>query len=172
MQIRKTTTADLPAVMQIYAEARQVMAETGNATQWGENHPPQHIIEEDIAAELSYVCETDYCEVVAVFYFDTTPDPTYAKIDGAWINDEPYGVVHRIARTKKAQAKGAGAFCLDWCFSQIPNIRIDTHRANAPMLKLLDNLGYKYCGVICLDIPGADGERLSFQKVCDTVAPE
>jgi len=151
--------------MQIYAEARQVMAETGNGNQWGDKHPPQQLIEADIAAGLSYVCETIDGEVVAVFYFDTTPDPTYAEIDGAWKNDEPYGVVHRIARAKKAQAKGAGAFCLSWCFEQVPNIRIDTHRDNVPMLKLLENLGYEYCGIIWLGELGDYGERLAFQKV-------
>ena len=158
MQIRKTTLADLPDVMQIYAEARQMMVESGNLNQWTGGHPAQAIIERDIEAGYSYVC-TNENKVVAVFYLDTAPDPTYAKIDGAWKNDNTYGVVHRIARAR--DAKGAGAFCLEWCFRQIPNIRIDTHKDNAPMIKLLGKLGYHYCGIIWL----ANGdERLAFQK--------
>jgi len=159
MQIRKTTTADLPAVMQIYTEARQMMVESGNLNQWTNGHPPQVIIENDIASGKSYVC-THEESILAVFFLDTAPDPTYAKIDGAWKdNDVQYGVVHRIARAR--DAKGAGAFCLEWCFGQIPNIRIDTHKDNAPMIKLLGNLGYHYCGIIWL----ANGdERLAFQK--------
>jgi len=165
MKIRKTTTTDLPAVMEIYAQARKAMADSGNPTQWGESHPVQSIIETDIAVGLSYVCETNTGEIVAVFYFDTAPDPTYTEINGAWKNDAPYGIVHRIARASTPAAKGAGAFCLEWCFAKTGNVRIDTHKKNAPMLKLLENLGYSYCGVIWLEELGDDGERLAFQKI-------
>jgi len=158
MTIRKTTLADLPAVMEIYKEARQMMVEGGNPNQWTSGHPAQEIIEKDIATGFSYVCINDD-RVVAVFYLDTTPDPTYSKIDGAWKNDETYGVIHRIARAK--DAKGAGAFCINWCFEQIPNLRIDTHKDNAPMLKLLKNLGFEYCGIIWLE---NGHERMAFQK--------
>ena len=164
MQIRKTTPADLPAVMAIYQQGREIMQESGNPNQWANHHPVRSIIEADIAAGHSYVCEKtseNENRIVAVFYLDTAPDPTYDKIDGAWLNNAPYGVVHRIARAKSQEAKGAGAFCLNWCFEQIPNIRIDTHKDNAPMLKMLPKLGYKYCGIIWL----ANGdERLAFQK--------
>jgi len=164
MTIRKTTMEDLPAVMQIYDQGRAYMRETGNPDQWKGNHPPQALIEEDIQAGSSYVClgsngENDNI-ISAVFYFAIEEDPTYSKIDGAWVNGKPYGVVHRIARG--ANAKGAGAFCLDWAFKQYPNIRIDTHKDNGPMMTLLNRLGFTRCGMIWL----ANGdERVAFQKV-------
>lgn len=157
MTIRKTTSADLDAVMEIYAYARAYMHESGNPNQWHGSHPPQVLIESDIKAGLSYVCEAEN-KVVAVFYFNVEQEPTYSKIDGKWLNSEPYGVVHRIARGP--DAKGAGAACLKWCQAQHPNIRIDTHRDNTAMLKLLGKLGYVYCGIIWL-VNG--DERLAFQ---------
>jgi len=161
MRIRPTTPADLEAVMQIYAYARAYMQESGNPNQWHNNHPPIALIESDIGAGLSYVCEAEN-KIEAVFYFNVEHEPTYDRIDGKWLNNEPYGVVHRIARGPGA--KGAGAFCLEWCAARHPNIRIDTHRDNAAMIKLLDNLGYVYCGVIWL----ANGdERLAFQRPAD-----
>jgi len=157
MQIRKTTLTDLPQVMQIYTFAQKNMVDSGNTNQWHIGYPPQKIIEADINAGLSYVC-TDGANILAVFFFDTKPDPTYTEIDGAWKNDLPYGVVHRIARAK--DANGAGEFCLKWCLQQTPSVRIDTHKDNAPMLKLLQKLGFEYCGIIWL----ANGdERLAFQ---------
>jgi len=173
MKIRKTTMADLPQVMQIYADGRQIMAGSGNPNQWPDGHPRQEIVENDIADGKSYVCivpiqNSTGCylqpveKILAVFYFDTDPDPNYAKIDGAWKNDEPYGVVHRIARAKCESAKGSGAFCLEWCYAQTKNVRIDTHKNNAPMLKLLANLGYEYCGTVWLE--EIDEERMAFQK--------
>ncbi len=100
MKIRKTTLADLPRVMEIYALAREFMAANGNPTQWAErNWPPEDLIRSDIAAGDSYVCEHDG-RVIAVFYYVEGPDiePTYRVIeDGDWADDSPYGVVHRIA---------------------------------------------------------------------------
>jgi len=165
MFIRKTTQLDITAVMEIYAFAQGYMKDNNNPNQWGDVHPPQALIEEDVKAGHSYVC-VDGDKILAVFYFNIECDPTYNNIEGSWLNDEPYGVVHRIARGP--DAKGAGAFCLNWCFTQYPNIRIDTHRANLAMLKLLEKLGFEYCGVIWLDF--ADGcnehdERVAFQKI-------
>ena len=163
MKIRKTVEQDLPCVMQIYSDARKMMAESGNTSQWVGGHPRQSIIEQDIKDGLSYVCVAECGQILAVFYFSTTPDPSYSKINGAWKSDEPYGVIHRIARAPGPSAKGAGAFCINWCFAQIPNIRIDTHKDNAPMLKLLPSLGFEYCGIIWLEYNG--DERMAFQKI-------
>ena len=161
MVIRKTTMADLPAVMEIYARARDYMRETNNPDQWKDNHPPEELIIQDIQANASYCC-VDGDKILAVFYFNIEDDSIYAKIQGKWQNDNPYGVVHRIARAPGA--KGAAVFCLNWSFGQHPNIRIDTHKDNEPMLKLLDKLGFVYCGIIWI----ANGEeRMAFHKVRD-----
>ncbi|MCL2408069.1 MAG: GNAT family N-acetyltransferase [Oscillospiraceae bacterium] len=161
MTIRKTTLADLDTVCRIYDEGRAIMRRSGNQDQWGNNHPPRTLIEQDIQAGKSYVCVSED-EILCVFYFNIERDPTYAKIDGAWLNDNPYGVVHRIARS--FQAKGAGAFCLEWCFKQCGNLRLDTHTNNAPMRQLLDKLGFTYCGIIWIE---NGDERLAFQKTVD-----
>ena len=162
MNIRKSTMEDIPAIMGIYQEAREYMKETGNPDQWGDRHPPQELIEKDIHEGKSYVCldgnKND--EIVAVFYFNVEEEQDYGKIDGSWLNDKPYGVIHRIARGK--YGKGRGAFCIEWCFSQYPNIRIDTHKDNKIMLELLKKLGYEYCGIIWLTTTG--DERMAFQK--------
>ena len=159
MTIRKTKPEDLEKVMQIYEEARNFMHQNGNPNQWTGGHPAQAIIEADIQAQKSYVCLNND-EIVAVFYFNIEEDPTYKKIDGNWIDDKPYGVIHRIARGHNG--KGSGAFSINWCFEQYPNIRIDTHKDNAPMMALMDKLGFKKCGTIWL----ANGdERTAFQKI-------
>lgn len=159
MEIRKTKLQDLPYVMDVYKYAQKFMVENGNPNQWSEGYPPQIMIEDDIIKGLSYVCVDDD-KILAVFYFDTAPDSTYAKIDGEWKNSDKYGVVHRIARAR--DAKGAGAFCLAWCHGQVANIRIDTHKDNEAMRALLPKLGYEYCGVIWLDNGDA---RMAFQRV-------
>jgi len=135
------------------------MQRSGNPDQWGNVHPPRDLIISDIEAGTSYVCECDG-KIEAVFYFNIEVEPTYAEIDGKWLNDEPYGVVHRIASARSGT--GAGAFCLEWCFEQCGNLRIDTHCDNKPMLGLLEKLRFSYCGIIWVE---NGDERKAYQKV-------
>ena len=77
------------------------------------------------------------------------PDPTYSYIeDGAWLNDNPYHVIHRIAVAKPG--KGYARQMLDWAFERAGTVRIDTHRDNVIMHHILRKYGFEYCGVIYL----------------------
>lgn len=160
MQIQPSTPADLTAILAIYDQARQFMAASGNPGQWIKGYPQRERVLQDIQAGHSYVA-LEASEIVAVFYFAVETEPTYASIrSGQWLNDQPYGVVHRIASASRQ--RGLAAACLNWCFAQHPNIRLDTHRDNLPMRRLMQKLGYQYCGIIQL----ADGaERLAYQKI-------
>ena len=160
MQIRKATMEDWATRSEIYAGARRVMAEHGNATQWGKTNPPEELLLANIADGNLYVC-MDSDVVAAVFYFAVEEDPTYRVIeDGAWLNDEPYGVVHRIASARTT--KGAASFCMNLAFAQTGNIRIDTPENNIPMQNMLKKNGFQYCGRIYLE----NGDpRIAFQKI-------
>lgn len=146
--IRHASRADVPAILEIYAGARAFMRKTGNLTQWPDSYPGADDILRDIADGNLYVCVADD-EVVAVFYRAEGPDPTYAHIDGAWPNDEPYSVIHRIAAR---EGTGAGRFCIQRTCDSVRNLRIDTHEDNLPMRHVLTNLGFVECGtIICND---------------------
>ncbi len=164
MRIRKSTEQDLDRMAEIYAYARRFMAENGNPNQWGPtNWPPEALLREDIRAGRSYVCVNDAGEVVGTFCFDYGKDiePTYLEIeDGAWIDDSPYGVVHRIAAD--GSEKGIGSFCLSWAFEQCGHIRIDTHFDNVVMQNLMKKLGYTHCGTIY--VVEDDYPRLAYEK--------
>ena len=162
MEIRKTAIDDIDEVMKIYGYAREFMRKSGNPDQWGDNHPTREDIEQDIKTGKSYVL-TDGKTIAAVFYYAIETEPTYSKIDGEWLNDKPYGIVHRIARGPNSA--GAGEFCLNWCFENCGNLRIDTHKDNQPMLKQLKKLDFVLCGIVWMD----DGsERLAFQKCLES----
>ena len=103
---------------------------------------------------------SDEQQIIGVFYFKIENDSTYDKIyDGEWLDDKPYGVVHRIASS--GVRKRIADFCLQWCIEKCKNIRIDTHRDNSVMQNVLKRNGYQQCGIIYL-VSGA--ERIAFQK--------
>ena len=159
-EIRQTTPQDLDEVMQVYADGREIMIKSGNINQWPQGYPFYSVVEKDIALGCSYVCVLGD-EILAVFFLSEEPEKTYDIIDGAWLDDKPYGVIHRIARRKSDKAKGTGEYCLNWCFDKVKNIRIDTHEDNIPMKKLLNKLGYKHCGTIWIE---TGAKRMAYQK--------
>jgi ribosomal protein S18 acetylase RimI-like enzyme len=162
MEIRKAVLGDLPRILEIYAGARDFMVRTGNPNQWAHRGwPPEELIRQDISREKSFVC----CEegnILAVFYYDYGPDidATYRRIDGAWLESGPYGVVHRIAA---CPGSGAGKFWLAWAFARSGHLRIDTHADNRVMQHVLEKLGFTRCGIIYLE-PDND-PRIAFEKV-------
>lgn len=164
MMIRNSTEQDFDRMMKIYAFARDYMAEHGNPNQWGPtNWPPEDLIHNDIQSGNSYVCVNDEGKVIGTFYYICGKDiePTYRDItDGAWLDDSPYGVVHRIAGD--GSERGIGAFCINWAFAQSGHLRIDTHGDNVVMQNLVKKLGFKHCGTIYVEED--DYPRLAFEK--------
>lgn len=159
VKIRKACVEDITEIVAIYEAAKSFMHSSGNMTQWVNGYPGIKEIKRDIEDSCLYVGVDNEGDIMCVFAFIVGDDPTYAEIDGAWLNDEPYGTIHRIASSGKRS--GMVAKCVEFCLRAVDNVRIDTHRDNAPMLKALKHIGFKRCGVIiCAD--GTPREAFQF----------
>ena len=159
MLIRTSTESDIAAIAEIYSQAKKFMRDAGNKNQWDGEYPNGESAHQDIKDGIGYVCE-DCGEVVAVFAFAAANEPTYDVIyDGAWLDGEPYAFIHRIA--VKKHGMGIVDFCFSECFKTFSNLKIDTHKDNIPMQKVLLRNGFKYCGIIHLE---NGDERLAYQK--------
>ena len=149
MEIRHSTEDDLYQIMKIYEYARRFMAEHGNPNQWGPTAwPPEELIRSDIADGNSYVCTSEE-RIVGTFFFKQGKDiePTYHSVEnGAWLDDSPYGVIHRLAGD--GTVKGIGKCCIEWAFNQCGHLRADTHGDNRVMQNLLKKSGFQYCGIV------------------------
>ena len=152
--------ADIPEIMEIYTIARSFMCKTGNPTQWAGGYPKEELIRKDIASGDSYVA-VENGRIEVVFFYRKGEDPTYKVIeDGAWLDDEPYAVLHRIA--SRGDVKDSGSACIQWCLAQWPNLRVDTHEDNHVMQHVLEKNGFVKCGRIYIE----DGSsRIAYQQV-------
>ena len=156
--IQKASPSQLSQIMTVYDAARSFMAQTGNPDQWGTAYPSEEMIRQDIQNGKCYVNLKDGM-ISAVFYFAVEADPTYGVIDGAWLNDAPYGVIHRIAVAENG--KGAAGECFRFAMERCENLRIDTHEDNLPMQRCLLKHGFVRCGIIYLE----DGDpRIAYQR--------
>lgn len=167
MQIRKTQLTDIPALLKIFDNARLFMAQNGNPNQWPSNYPNEQGLLLDIQKDQSYVCiEKNEIknevkeEIVGTFVLMFTEEPTYASIDGAWLNNLPYGTLHRIASSGKV--KKLSDIIFTWASKQIPELRCDTHADNIFMQNAFLRNGFVYCGIITL----ANGDlRNAYQRI-------
>jgi hypothetical protein len=159
MSVRNATLQDLDVLEEIYESAKHFMHTHGNPNQWNNGHPNRDDFISDIAAETLYVIEEDG-QIQASFKFYIGLDPTYGYIEGNWLNDESYGVIHRVAT--RGLKKGMGQKIIDTCKSWYPNLKIDTHKDNIYMQRLLHRCGFLHTGIIYLE----NGDpRLAFQFV-------
>lgn len=149
INIRKSTTEDLPRIFEIYAIAREYMKASGNPNQWKDNRPSPERIYEDVELGQSYVMEEEG-RIFATFAFIRDKDPAYDYIeDGEWPDDEPYYVVHRVA--SDGTHKGVLAQCIKYCDPYTDILRMDTHKDNKTMQRALEREGFVRCGVIYVD---------------------
>ena len=158
MIIRPATEADLPALRPVFEAAKGIMRADGNMEQWAApGFPGEALLLRDIARGGGFVIETE--RIVAYFALLPSPEPTYDYIDGAWLTEEPYGVIHRMA--SYPDAHGIFAAIIDFAAARYAHLRIDTHRDNRIMQHLIEKHGFTYCGIIWLE----DGtDRLAYER--------
>ena len=164
--IEKTKQSDLIYLMEIFHQAQAALKKI-NVDQWQNGYPSEQIILSDIDEEISYVVKNNN-QIIATAAIYIGNEPTYDKIyDGVWITDnKPYCVIHRIAVRDDYKGKNIASYLISYGkqIAQLNNaesIRIDTHRDNIPMQKMLNKNGFIYCGIIYL----LDGkERFAFEK--------
>ena len=96
-------------------------------------------------------------------------EPAYDAIEGAWLTDGDYVVLHRMAVTDGEKGRGVATEFM-WrveamaCGRGTGSMRVDTNFDNRYMLRMLGRLGFVYCGKVRY----RSGERLAFEKTLGT----
>lgn len=165
MKIRHSNNQDIEVIMTIIKQAQDYFKSSG-IDQWQNNYPNNQVIENDIRLNESYVIEMDE-KIVGTYVLSFRNEDTYNTInDGAWLTNEKYAVVHRIAFDQSIKGKGYSREILNMISSQcieqtIFSIKIDTHEDNLVMRNMLISNGFELCGTIFL----RDGnKRLAYEK--------
>lgn len=151
MRLRKVERSELPACWSIIQHAI-LQRRLDGSRQWQDGYPNPGTLENDLAQGYAYVLEENgELLLYAAVIFD--PEPAYAAIEGKWLTDGPYLVLHRVAASPKATGRNIGTTFFrmveDLCRERgMPSIKVDTNFDNKPMLRILEKLGYTYCGEV------------------------
>lgn len=92
-------------------------------------------------------------------------EKAYGTIEGAWVTGGEYVVLHRLAVADGEKGRGVAAEFMRRTETLarrrgVGSFRVDTNFDNRYMLRLLERLGFVYCGKIVYQ----SGERLAFEK--------
>ena len=161
MHYRQAEISDLSNIMTIIEQARQTMLDLGT-DQWQYGYPNEFVLKTDIAAGQCFVAEKSGT-ILGLAVLKDGPEAGYQRISGpGWlkvcrdgIRDCDYLVVHRLAVLDTARKQGVAQGLIGFAEKQAQtkgrqSVRIDTHRGNQPMQRLLEKNGYAYCGLVDL----------------------
>ncbi len=166
--ITKTTKKDIDRVMVILGEARQSIGKLG-IDQWQYGYPSRDIIKDDVDRGFSYVVREEADgEIFATFCLKEDKEPTYDKIyEGEWLTNEDSFALHRIAICNAKRGKGMASSIIEFIVqkcrdNKIHSLKVDTHKGNIPMRKMLEKHGFVCCGIIHL---ATGEERVAYEKL-------
>lgn len=166
---RLAKETDVAKIVEIIEDAKIMLKESGSP-QWQEGSPNEELIQKDIQHANGYVLIYDG-EVAGYLAMIDEVDKDYEILDN-WEEPKNYVVIHRVAISSAYRGKGLA----NYFFSNIlsvalslgfDSVRIDTHRVNITMQKLLEKFHFEYRGIVFVD-SDIDGERFAYELRIDS----
>ena len=162
-RLRAAALSEVELAMDIINQAKAHLRAQG-IDQWQTGYPDRDCLERDVRTGKGYFLEEDGIPL-GYLCVDFDGEPAYEALEGEWLTDGPYVVVHRMAVADGECGKGVAAEFLRHAEEMarergIGAFRIDTNHDNRPMLRLLERMGFTLCGKVVY----RSGERLAFEK--------
>lgn len=160
---RKATASDIPQIWVVLQQAI-VRRKKDGSQQWQDGYPNETVIHQDIIKGVGYVLTVED-KIIGYAAILINDEPAYANLEGEWLTNSEFVVVHRLAISDGYIGKGlAQKMMLSTeevaVQENIFSIKVDTNFDNIPMLKIFKKLGYTYCGEVML----RGGIRKAFEK--------
>lgn len=163
-QFRKAETADINLIWNLLQQAI-LRRKAEGSSQWQDGYPNRGVIQNDIERGAGFVLTynnaiSGYAAVIV------NDEPAYAAIEGNWLTNDDFVVVHRMVISADHIGKGLARrmlkFVEDYAISRhIHSIKADTNFDNTAMIKTFEKSGYVYCGEVSL----RGSPRRAYEKV-------
>lgn len=164
MQLVLAQPQDIPKAMELINQAKAFLKNSG-VDQWQTGYPDKACIEGDIRNKTGYLCLYKG-SIVGYLCIDFGGEPAYTQLDGKWLSEQEYVVVHRMALDNSIKGQGLASkiFQLVEELSLargIHSFKVDTDEDNQIMKHLLQKNGFVYCGSICFD----NSRKIAYEKL-------
>lgn len=170
LSFRQATPADMGDILRIVGDARASLKKH-RVDQWQGPYPDEKAFLFDMDRGECFVLLHGQ-EIAGFFTLSTREEKCYEAItDGKWTADLPYCVLHRAAVAAEYRGGGMSAYMMKCVEEQARrfgrrSVRVDTHKKNKAMQRLLRDNGYRYRGNVQVIVePGHDSARQAFEKL-------
>ena len=161
---RKADIEDINPIWNILEQAILRRKEDGS-NQWQDGYPNPDVVKKDIENGVGFVLIDDN-KIIGYSAVIINDEPAYEGIEGKWLTNGDFVVVHRMAISADYLGKGLSAqimthieqFALN---NNIKSIKVDTNFDNPAMIRIFEKLGYVYCGEVYF----RGSARKAFEKV-------
>ncbi|WP_207420630.1 GNAT family N-acetyltransferase [Desertivirga brevis] len=168
---RKAVVSEIPQIWEILQQAIDRRKKDGS-DQWQDGYPNQGVIQKDIESGAGYVL-TEGDSIAGYSAVMLNNEPAYADIDGKWLTNKDFVVIHRVAISENYLGKGLAQkllkFVEEFAVERgIYSIKADTNFDNLAMMRIFEKLGYVYCG----EVSFRGSARRAYEKVLERQVPE
>jgi len=148
---RKADISEQNTIWEILQQAIIRRKKDGSA-QWQDGYPNPDVVQNDIEKGQGFALlegET----VIGYSAVIINDEPAYAGIEGKWLSNDNFVVIHRVAISEKYLGKGLAKMIIGFVEefalqNNIYSVKADTNFDNVPMMKVFENLGYTLCGEV------------------------
>lgn len=163
---RKAAQTDLTQIWTILQQAIQRRKADGSK-QWQDGYPNAQVVQSDLDKGYGFVLEIQG-KVIGYSAVMLNDEPAYKDIEGEWITDGDFIVIHRVAIDEAELGKGYATTIMhaieDYARSiGVYSVKADTNFDNPGMLSIFTKMGYQYCGEVYF----RGSPRKAFEKVLE-----
>lgn len=164
ISFRLAKETDIDICLRFIDDAREHQREQG-FIQWTDKSPCIDNIIEDISNRCGYLI-TDNDIPFGYVCISFSGETAYDSLEGNWLSDCPYAIIHRLAFGKIGRGKGASKevfiFASKLCHANgVYSLRIDTHENNRKMRHIIEREGFTYCGTVYYN----GSPRMAYEKM-------
>jgi GNAT superfamily N-acetyltransferase len=161
---RKAELSEIASIWGILQQAILRRKEDGS-TQWQDGYPNPEVVQKDIEKGEGFILVAGKT-IIGYSAVLINDEPAYEKIEGNWLTNDDFVVLHRLAISEKYLGKGLAKMIIkyieDFALSNnIYSVKADTNFDNIAMMKIFENLGYTLCGEVYF----RGGSRKAYEKV-------
>lgn len=150
-ELRKALLTEQSRIWEILEQAIVRRKEDGSK-QWQDGYPNPDVVRKDIDGGVGFVL-TEGDVVIGYAAVLINDEPSYADIEGEWLTNDDFVVVHRVAIAQSHLGRGLSGKMFELIeeyavSNNVYSIKVDTNFDNIAMMKILEKGGYVYCGEV------------------------
>jgi len=146
--------AEIGEIGEIWTILQHAIARRKNegSNQWQDGYPNLEVIKKDIEKEYAYVL-TEAENIIGYFAVVVNYEPEYSKIEGKWLTNSDFVVIHRLALSENYLGKNLSKMMIEFVedlakINDIYSIKVDTNHDNFAMMKIFEKSGFSFCGIV------------------------